>query len=350
MLPCSIFAGAELKNRRLGKTGLVVSEICMGTMTFGSMADEKESHAILDRADAAGVDFYDVAEIYPVPPDPRRSGKSEEIVGRWLAKRGQRETVFIATKIAGPCGGWFRAAVRGGRTSLDRHNVERAVEASLVRLGTDYIDLYQTHWPDPDLPADDVMEALDRVVKQGKVRYVGCSNETAYGLTKSLWASDRGACVRYETIQNNFSLLNRRCEDELANVCRRERVSLLPYSPLAGGVLSGKYGGGAFPEGARFSLYKSDAARGAVMARRFVNQKTLASTERFAKIASDAGMAVVTLAIAWSLAHDFVGSTIIGATRVDQLDDSLKAADVTLSADVLRACDAVTRELLYPMG
>ncbi len=339
-----------MKNRRLGKTGLVVSEICMGTMTFGSMADEKESHAILDRADAAGVDFFDVAEIYPVPPDPRWAGKSEEIVGRWLTKRGQRETVFIATKIAGPSGGWFRAAVRGGRTSLDRHNVERAVDASLERLGTDYIDLYQTHWPDPELPPEEVMGALERVVQAGKVRYVGCSNETAYGLTKSLWASDRSGFARYETIQNNFSLLNRRFEDELANVCRREKVSLLPYSPLAGGVLSGKYNGGAFPEGARFSAYKKDVARGAVMARRFVNEKTLGSTERFAKIAAEAGMPVVTLAVAWSLAHDFVGSTIIGATRVDQLEDSLKAADVTLSADVLKACDAVTREVLYPMG
>ncbi len=339
-----------MKSRRLGRTGLTVSEICLGTMTFGSMADEKESHAILDRADAAGVDFFDVAEIYPVPPDPRWSGKSEEIVGRWLEKRGRRETVFVATKIAGPSGGWFRAAVRGGRTALDRHNVERAVDASLLRLGTDYIDLYQTHWPDPDLPYEVVMEALERAVQAGKIRYVGCSNESAYGLTKSLWASDRTGVGRYETIQNNFSLLNRRFEDELANVCRREKVSLLPYSPLAGGVLSGKYNGGAWPEGARFSAYRRDAVRGAAMARRFVNDKTLGSTERFAKIAADAGMSVVTLAIAWSLAHDFVGSTIIGATRVDQLEDSLKAADVTLSADVLKACDAVSRDLLYPMG
>jgi aryl-alcohol dehydrogenase-like predicted oxidoreductase len=339
-----------MKTRRLGKTGLVVSEICMGTMTFGSMADEKESHAILDRADAAGVDFLDVAEIYPVPPDPRWSGKSEEIVGSWLAKRGRRETLFIATKIAGPSGGWFRAAVRGGRTALDRHNVERAVEGSLRRLGTDYIDLYQTHWPDPDLPYEEVMEALDRVVRAGKVRYVGCSNETAYGLTKSLWASDQRGVVRYETIQNNFSLLNRRFEDELANVCRREKVSLLPYSPIAGGVLSGKYQGGAWPEGARFSAYRRDAQRGAVMARRFINEKSLASVERFAKIAEQAGMPPVTLAVAWSLAHDFVGSTIIGATRVDQLEDSLRAADVKLSDDVRAACDAVTRELPYPMG
>jgi aryl-alcohol dehydrogenase-like predicted oxidoreductase len=285
-----------------------------------------------------------------VPPDPKWSGRSEEIVGNWLEKRGRRETLFVATKIAGPSGGWFRAAVRGGRTALDRHNVERAVEGSLRRLRTDYIDLYQTHWPDPDLPYEEVMEALDRAVRAGKVRYVGCSNETAYGLTRSLWASDARGVARYETIQNNFSLLNRRFEDELANVCRREKVSLLPYSPIAGGVLSGKYLGGAFPEGARFSRYRANDARQQVMTRRFVNPKTLGATERFAKIAADAGLPVVTLAVAWTLAHDFVGSTIIGATRVDQLEDSLRAADVTLSREVLAACDAVSKEILYPMG
>jgi aryl-alcohol dehydrogenase-like predicted oxidoreductase len=319
-------------------------------MTFGSFADEKESHAMLDFAESKGVDFLDVAEIYPVPPDEKWAGKSEEIVGNWLEKRGRRETLFIATKIAGPSGGWFRAAVRGGRTALDRHNVERAIEGSLRRLKTDYIDLYQTHWPDPDLPCEEVMEALDRAVRSGKVRYVGCSNETAYGLTKSLYVSQARGVSRYETIQNNFSLLNRRFEDELANVCRREKVSLLPYSPIAGGVLSGKYQGGKWPEGARFSRYGQNDQRGKIMTRRFVNEKTLGSTERFAKIAADAGIPLVTLAVAWSLAHDFVGSTIIGATSVDQLSDSLRAADVTLKPDVLAACDAVTREILYPMG
>ena len=187
-------------------------------------------------------------------------------------------------------------------------------------------------------------------MQAGKVRYVGCSNETTYGLTKSLWASDRTGLGRYETIQNNFSLLNRRFEDELANVCRREKVSLLPYSPLAGGVLSGKYNGGAWPEGARFSAYRATPCAARRWRKRFVNDKTLGSTERFAKIAADAGMSVVTLAIAWSLAHDFVASTIIGATRVDQLEDSLKAADVTLSADVLKACDAVTPRDPVPDG
>ena len=339
-----------MKTRRLGKSGLVVSEICLGTMTFGSFADEKESHAMLDRADAAGVDFLDVAEIYPVPPDEKWAGRSETIVGNWLQKRGRRETLFVATKIAGPSGGWFRAAVRGGRTALDRHNVQRAIDGSLVRLRTDYIDLYQTHWPDPDLPYEEVMEALDRAIQAGKVRYVGCSNETAYGLTKSLWASQARGVARYETIQNNFSLLNRRFEDELANVCRREKVSLLPYSPIAGGVLSGKYQGGAFPEGARFSRYGQSDQRQKIMTRRFVNEKTLGATERFAKLAAEAGLAPVTLAVAWTLAHDFVGSTIIGATTADQLTDALAGAETTLSDDVRKACHQVTKDILYPLG
>src|SRR5262245_55405232 len=339
-----------MKSRRLGRSGLVVSEICLGTMTFGSFADEKESHAMLDFADAKGVDFLDVAEIYPVPPDEKWAGKSEEIVGNWLEKRGRRETLFIATKIAGPSGGWFRAAVRGGRTALDRHNVERAIEGSLRRLKTDYLDLYQTHWPDPDLPYEGVMEALDRAVRSGKVRYVGCSNETAYGLTKSLYIAQSRGTARYETIQNNFSLLNRRFEDELANVCRREKVSLLPYSPIAGGVLSGKYQGGKWPEGARFSRYRANDQRGQIMARRFINEKTTAATERFAKIAAEAGIAPVTLAVAWTLAHDYVGSTIIGATSVAQLEDSLAAAGTKLAPETLAACDAVSREILYPMG
>ncbi|MCP4003100.1 MAG: aldo/keto reductase [bacterium] len=338
-----------MKSRRLGKTALTVSEICMGTMTLGSMADEKTSLQILDRADEAGVDFFDTAEIYPVPPDQKHWGRSEEILGKWLEGR-RRDSVFVATKAAGPTGGWFRAPVRGGLTGLDRHAIESALEGSLKRLKTDYIDLYQTHWPDPELPLEVTMEALDRLVQSGKVRYVGCSNQNAYGLTKSLWTSDLNGFARYETIQNNFSLLNRRFSDELAAVCRAEQVSLLPYSPIAGGVLSGKYLNGEFPEGARFSRYRDNDARTKAMTARFINPKTLASTERYAKIASDAGMSVAKLAVAWSLAHDFVGSTIIGATHTEQLEDTLSAGDVKLSDEVLLACDQVERQELYPLG
>jgi aryl-alcohol dehydrogenase-like predicted oxidoreductase len=207
-------------------------------MTFGSMCDEATGLAIMDRAFEAGVDFLDAAEVYPVPPSPKTAGRTEEIVGRWL-RRHARAAVIVATKIAGPAGGWFPAVVRHGKTTLDRHTIERAVDDSLRRLNTDYIDLYQTHWPDPDLPIEETLEGLARVVQAGKVRVAGCSNETAYGLVKSLWAADAHGLPRMETIQNNWSLLNRRFEDALAEVCRRERVSLLPYSPIAGGVLSG---------------------------------------------------------------------------------------------------------------
>jgi aryl-alcohol dehydrogenase-like predicted oxidoreductase len=318
-----------MKRRRLGRSGLVVSEIGLGTMTFGSMADESTSLRILDKAFDAGVDFIDVAEIYPVPPSSKWVGRSEEICGKWLRSR-PRDAVILATKVAGPGLGWFQGPVRSGHTGLDRHNIERAVEGSLRRLGTDYIDLYQTHWPDPDFPLEETMEALDRLMEEGKVRTLGCSNQTAYGLTKSLWMSDRSGGARYETIQNNFSLLNRRFEDELAEVCRREQLSLLPYSPVAGGVLSGKYQDGAWPEGARFSRYRDDPARGKAMAARFVNEGTLASVERFSKIAREHGMAVASFAIAWTLAHEFVGSTLVGATAPEQLDDTLAAAGVTL--------------------
>ena len=338
-----------MKRRRLGRTGLVVSEICLGTMTFGNQADERAGHAIMTRAYDAGVDFLDIAEVYPVPPDFKYAGRSEEIVGRWMADK-RRDALFIATKVAGPGGGWFLAPVRDNRTALDRHHIMRAVEGSLQRLQTDYIDLYQTHWPDRGVPIDETLEALSRLVEEGKLRYLGCSNETAYGLTKSLWASDRNGLKRYETIQNNFSVLNRRFEDELAEVCRREQVSLLPYSPLAGGVLSGKYQDGAKPKGSRFSFYSEGNARMQAMTRRFVNEQTLTSTARLTDVAREAGMAVGTLAIAWSLAHDFVGSTIIGATTAEQLTDTLAAADVTLSADVLKACDKLSKEIKYPMG
>lgn len=338
-----------MKQRRLGRTGLVVSEICLGTMTFGNQADEAASRAILDRAHEGGVDFLDIAEVYPVPPDPRYSGRSEEIVGRWLADK-PRDALLIATKVAGPGSGWFVAPVRANRTALDRHHIVRAVEGSLRRLGTDYIDLYQTHWPDRGVPIEETLAALTQLVESGKVRYVGCSNETAYGLTRSLWASAVNGFARYQTIQNNFSLLNRRFEDELAEVCRREAVSLLPYSPLAGGVLSGKYQDGARPAGARFSLYEQGSPRGQTMTRRFVNEGTLSSTARFARIAREAGLPVSTLAVAWSLAHDFVGSTIIGATTAAQLTDTLAAAEVKLTPDVLAACNEVSKEIRYPMG
>ena len=338
-----------MQTNRLGKSAIAVSAICMGTMTFGNQADEKMAFRILDKSLDAGINFFDTAENYPVPPKEEWAGLTEEIVGRWM-KTKRRDELIIATKVCGPSHGWLKASQRAGMTALDRHNITRAIEASLKRLKTDYVDLYQTHWPDHGTAYDETMEVLDELVRDGKVRILGCSNETSWGLMKSIAASERGGFARYQTIQNNHSLNNRRFEDELAQVCRQEGVSSIPYSPLAGGVLSGKYQGGATPEGARFSNYLQIGGRQATMAKRFVNEKSLSSTERFMAIAAEAGMSVVTLATAWSKQHDFVASTIVGATHEDQVDDIIAAGDLTLSDEVMKKIDAVTKEILYPMG
>ena len=338
-----------MQTKRLGRSAIHVSTICMGTMTFGNQADEKTAHRILDASLDAGINFFDTAENYPVPPQESWAGLTEEIVGRWM-KTKRRDAIIMATKVSGPSHGWLKSSQRAGMTALDRHNIVRAVEASLTRLQTDYVDLYQTHWPDHGARYEEAMRALDDLVQDGKVRVLGCSNETAWGLMKSLAASENEGLARYETIQNNFSLNNRRFEDALSQVCLQEGVSLIPYSPLAGGVLSGKYNDGARPDGARFSNYLKIGGRQAAMATRFVNDKSLASTTRFAAIAAEAGIAPVTLATAWSKQHDFVASTIVGATHEDQLADIFAAADLTLSPEVMKAVDAVTREILYPMG
>ncbi len=339
-----------MKRRRLGKSALHVSDVCMGTMTFGTGADEAMSHKIMDQSFDAGINFFDTAEIYPVPPRLEYAGRTEEIVGRWL-KDKDRDSIILATKVAGPSGGWFQAAVRQGNTALDRHNIVKALDDSLKRLGTDYIDLYQTHWPDHGTGYDETMEVLDDQIRAGKIRAIGCSNETSWGLMKSLEASERLGVTRYCTIQNNFSMNNRRFEDELAQVCKKEGVSLIPYSPLAGGVLSGKYNNGAKPEGARFSAYlEMEGKRQFKMAERFVNEKSIASTKRFMAIADEAGIAPVTLATAWSKQHKFVASTIVGATHTDQLADIFAASELVLSDDVMKAVDAVTKDILYPMG
>ncbi|MBL0915395.1 MAG: aldo/keto reductase [Sphingopyxis sp.] len=338
-----------MQSRRLGKSAIHVSDICMGTMTFGSQTDEAEAFRILDRCFDEGINFYDTAEGYPVPPDTKWVGRTEEIVGRWL-KTKNRDAIILATKVSGPSHVWFKSPCRGGMTALDRHNIRTAIEASLTRLQTDYVDLYQTHWPDHDAPYDEIMDALDELVREGKVRVLGCSNETSWGLMKSIAASERLGVARYHTIQNNFSLNNRRFEDELAQVCRQEGVSLIPYSPLAGGVLSGKYQGGARPEGARFSRYLGMEGRQAAMGRRFVNEKSLAATERYLQIAEENGLHPVTMATAWSKQHDFVASTIVGVSAYDQVDPILAAKELVLSDDLMKTLNKVSKDILYPMG
>lgn len=336
-----------MQRRRLGQSGISVTDICMGTMTFGEQCDEELSFRIMDRAYDEGINFFDAAEMYPVPPTAEKYGITEEIVGRWIRTK-PRESVILATKITGPAHGWFVPPVRHGQTALDRFQIMRAVEASLKRLQTDYIDLYQTHWPDHSARYEDILDALTLLVKQGKVRAVGCSNETCWGVMKSLWAAELHGLTRYDTVQNNFSLLNRRCESELAQVCRRENVSLLPYSPLGGGVLTGKYRD-SFPEGARFTAYQNGGKRQQMICQRFLNDRSREAVDRLQVVADEAGVTLTALAVAWSRQHDFVASTIIGATSVEQLDESLAAKDLILDDDTMDRIEAIDRDIPTPL-
>lgn len=319
-------------------------------MTFGSTCDEAQAFRIMDRAYEAGIDFLDTAEIYPVPPDIAYVHQTEEIVGKWLRTK-PRDGLLIATKFCGPGHGWFVPPVRQGRTAVDGHHIRLAIEGSLRRLQTDYIDLYQTHWPDHDFPYEETLEALTQLVEEGKVRYIGASNENAWGMMKSLAVAEHGGWARYESIQNNFSILNRRFEDELAEICRRERVSLLPYSPIGGGVLTGKYNVPEPPASARFSHYlREGGERQKVMARRFVNDKSLATTQAILELAQELGVTPATLAVAWSKQHDFVASTIIGVNSVEQLEEILPAAEFVLTSETLSRIDEISKQFPYPLG
>tara|TARA_B110000046_G_C12998706_1_gene401201 strand:+ start:1237 stop:2256 length:1020 start_codon:yes stop_codon:yes gene_type:complete len=339
-----------MKYRYIGRTGLRVTPICLGTMGFGSWSDEKESFKIMDKSIARGINFFDTAELYPVPTNSKDAGITEEIIGKWL-KGKQRDKIILASKVAGAANGWFVPPIRHGLTAIDKFHIKRAVEGSLKRLGTDYIDLYQMHWPDTIVPIEESLRAFEELVQEGKVRYLGTSNDSAYGLTKANETSKKLGISRFESIQNNFSLNNPRFLDELAEVCKKEQISLLPYSPIAGGVLSGKYNGKFYPKNARFSEYlSSEHDRVKAMGTRFVNDKSLLTTKKYIEIANELGISPVTLAVAYSKQFEFVASTIIGARNVAQLDDSFAAFDVNLDTKTMERIKKIQLEVMYPMG
>lgn len=318
-------------------------------MTFGSKNTEEEAFAILDRAYEAGIDFYDTAEVYPVPPDIKHVFRTEEILGKWLQTK-PRDAIIIATKVVGPSAVWFKAPVREGKGTLDRHNIRRAIEGSLRRLQTDYVDLYQTHWPDHDAGFEETLEVLTELREEGLVRVVGSSNENSWGTMKARAVAETHGFARYETIQNNYSILNRRFEDDLAEICRREKISLLPYSPLGAGMCTGKYLDGQFPANARFTNYKNGGPRQQKMVDRFINEKSIATMTELKALAEEAGHNLAAMCLAWSQQNDFVGSTIFGATSLEQLEEILPAHDLKLSDDVMAKIDEITKKYPYPLG
>jgi aryl-alcohol dehydrogenase-like predicted oxidoreductase len=337
-----------MRYRPLGRTDISVSELCLGTMTFGEQNSEADAFAQLDRAVAAGINFIDTAEMYPVPPRAETQGLTETYIGNWLARRGQRDKLTLATKVAGPAD-WL-PHVRGPSARLDRANITAAVEDSMRRLRTDYIDLYQLHWPDRDtnffgqlgyqhsaqdesVPLQETLTVLDELVRAGKIRHIGLSNETPWGTMHALALAEQHGLPRVASIQNPYSLLNRTFEIGLAEVAIREQCGLLAYSPLAFGMLTGKYLGGARPDGARLTLFERFD--------RYSNPQAVAATERYVDIARRHGLDPAQMALAWVTSRPFVTSNIIGATSIDQLQSNLGSVDLVLSDEVIAEIEAV---------
>lgn len=332
--------------RRLGRTDLNVSLICLGTMTWGEQNTEAEAHQQLDAAVAAGVNFIDTAEMYPVPPKAETYGATEKYIGTWL-KRQQREKIILATKVIGCSDFWY---VRDGSQRLDRKNIEAALNASLKRLQTDYIDLYQLHWPDRNtnyfgklgyehdpsddpIPIDETLTVLGDLVAAGKVRHIGLSNESPWGVMSFLRAAERLGLPRVVSIQNPYSLLNRTFEVGLAEVAHHEDVGLLAYSPLGFGVLSGKYLNGARPVDARLTLFTRFT--------RYNNPVAVAATQKYVELARRHGLDPAQMALAYVNSRSFLTSTIIGATSLEQLRNNIASVDVTLSPEVVGAIEMI---------
>ena len=334
--------------RQLGRTDIRVSALCLGTMTWGEQNSEAEAHAQLDAALEAGVNFIDTAEMYPVPPKAKTYGLTERYIGNWLAKRGNRDKVVLATKVLGRSDSL--TYMRDGHACLDRKNIEAAVTDSLQRLQTDYIDLYQLHWPDRQtncfgqlgyaaaaeehtVPIGETLQVLGDLVAAGKVRCIGLSNETPWGVMTFLKLAEQLDLPRVVSIQNPYNLLNRTFEIGLAEIAHREDVGLLPYSPMAFGVLSGKYLNNARPAGARLTLFKRFS--------RYTNPMGIKATKAYVALAREHGLDPAQMALAFVTHRPFVTSNIIGATSLEQLRANLGSADLEPSQAVLEGIEAI---------
>ncbi|MBN9673415.1 NADP(H)-dependent aldo-keto reductase [Roseibium aggregatum] len=348
-----------MEQRRLGRTDVQVSALCLGTMTFGEQNTEAEGHAQMDLAVERGINFFDAAELYPIPPNRDTQGRTERIIGTWFKKRGNRDRIVMATKVVGRTDmDWFRENGETGK--LTRQQIEFAVDRSLKNLQTDYIDLYQIHWPDRNVsgfgsnptrwadaePVEDensivsTLEVMADLVKAGKIRHVGVSNESAWGTMTFLKEAERLGLPRIASIQNAYSLVNRTFDTGLAEVARREDVGLLAYSALAQGYLTGKYRNGALPHGARKTLFNR--------MQRYEHPRALQAFDAYVDLAQGAGLDPSQMAIAFAKSRSFMTSVIIGATKLDQLETDIAAADLKLSADVLERIDALHQEFGNP--
>jgi aryl-alcohol dehydrogenase-like predicted oxidoreductase len=344
-----------MEYRPLGRSDIKVSAICLGTMTWGEQNSQTEAFEQMDYALDQGVNFWDTAEMYAVPPRRETYGRTEEIIGNWFASRRKRDRVIIATKVAGPDERF--PYIRDGRPMLDRKNILAAIDGSLKRLKTDYVDLYQLHWAERDLnifgklgylppahddgtPLEETMDALADLMKTGKARQVGLSNESAWGAMRYLAISDAGRGPRMTGIQNVYSLLNRSFEVALAEVAVREQCGLLAYSPLAMGALTGKYLNDSWPAGARLTLFKHF--------KRYLGDQGQKATAAYVSLARDHGLDPAQMALAYVNSRPFLTANIIGATTMAQLRTNIASIDVKLGRDVLDGIEAIHRVHTYP--
>jgi len=314
-----------MKIKRLGRTGLKVSEICLGTMTFGNQCDEKTSFAILDKAWDSGVNFIDTADVYPLPPELNTVGATETIIGNWLHSHpGRRHETILATK----CNG--RMGSSPNDQGLSRRHIMDAIDASLKRLKTDFIDLYQVHFYDANTPLDETLRALDDLVRSGKVRYIGCSNYLAYQLTKALWTSDKLNIARYDCVQPRYNILFREFEKELFPLCLEEGIGVIAYNPLAGGFLTGKHDKNKEPgENTRFNL--GTAAK--MYRARYWQEAQFGAVDSMKDFFKDRNKPLTQIAVAWVLNNPAVTSAIIGASKPEHLDGSIPAVDLVLDEE-----------------
>ncbi|HEX7911222.1 MAG TPA: NADP(H)-dependent aldo-keto reductase [Paraburkholderia sp.] len=341
-----------MEYRRLGDSNVQVSLIGLGTMTWGEQNTEQDAHAQIDYALDHGVNLIDAAEMYPVPPRPETQGSTERFIGTWLARhRGAREKIVLATKIAGPARQPHNPRhIRGAGNQFDRKNLTEALNDSLTRLQTEYVDLYQLHWPDRStmtfgrsaypwvddeytVPIEETLSVLAEFVKAGKVRHIGVSNETPWGVAQFLRAAEKLGLPRIVSIQNPYSLLNRTYEAGLSEYAHRDNIGLLAYSPLAFGWLSGKYEGGARPAGARISLFERF--------QRYSKPQAVRSTTRYVELARRHDLSPAQFALAFVNSRPFVTSNLIGATSLDQLKENIASAEVKLSPEMLAEIDAL---------